>query len=640
MTEQPSSPGQRYRADIQGLRALAIVPVVIYHAAPAWAPGGFVGVDVFFVISGFLITRILMRELETGNFSIARFYERRVRRLFPALYLMLAAVVLGGIFLLPPDAFSDLGKATGATAGFVSNLYFWRSSGYFDAASELKPLLHTWSLAVEEQFYLLFPIFLWLIYRAFRRHLGIALWVCAIASLAIAVWQAGARPLDGFYLPVGRAYELLIGAIVAAAPLPRIRDARLADTLSIIGIAMIVASIAAFRADMHFPGAAALLPCVGSALLLHLGADREVPPLGGRLLSLPILVFVGSISYSLYLWHWPVLVYIRYAALGEPGPLLVSAAVAFAVLAAWLSWRFVEQPFLHVRNQRRAFIAGGLAMGATFAVAALLAVTHGLPQRFDAAALDRFAAAQDHNPRRAACHESGKRIAYADNCTFGTPGAAPDTAIWADSLGAEVAPVLGEAAAARGGSVMQITSSSCPPAIGFDSSGSPICLAHNRETFAGLTADPRIRTVYLVAAYGDYPEAEKPAILTGYAKAATQLHAAGKQVVLVYPVPQMPFPAPAALGLSSAWGAAPDRFGIATADFRRANQPFIDALDRLTPAIGARRIVPEQRMCDARWCGAWRDGVGTLYFDDLHLTLTGARYLFGVPATGQRTEAR
>jgi peptidoglycan/LPS O-acetylase OafA/YrhL len=631
MTEQPSSPGQRYRADIQGLRALAIVPVVIYHAMPGWAPGGFVGVDVFFVISGFLITRILMRELETGNFSIARFYERRVRRLFPALYLVLALTLLGGYALLPPDALTDLGKSTGATAAFVSNLYFWKTSGYFDAASELKPLLHTWSLAVEEQFYLLFPIFLFLIYRYLRRHLGIALWACAILSLGIAVWQAGARPLDGFYLPLGRAYELLIGAIVVAAPPPRIRNDRLADALSIAAIAMIVASIATFHADMRFPGAAALLPCIGSALLLHLGADRDVPPLGGRLLSNPLFVFFGAISYSLYLWHWPVLVYARYAALGEPGPLLVAGAVAFATLAAWLSWRFVEQPFLHGRNQRRAFLAGGAAMGITFAAAALLVVTHGLPGRFDAEAQAKLAAASDYNPRRAECHASGTPIAYADNCLFGAPGAQPDTALWGDSLGAEIAVALGEQAAARGGSVMQITTSSCPPTPGFAPGDVAICRNRNRETLAALSRDPRIRTVVLVSAYADYPERERPQLLAGYEEAATALRTAGKQLVLVYPIPKQPFPAPLALGLMSRRGMAAGDFGIAAHDFQSVNRSFVALLDRLTPKLAAQRIVPAERLCDATRCRAWRDGVGTLYFDDLHLSLTGARYVFGPP---------
>lgn len=629
MTEQPSSPGQSYRADIQGLRALAILPVVIYHAVPGWAPGGFVGVDVFFVISGFLITRILMRELETGNFSIARFYERRVRRLFPALYLVLALTVLGGYVLLPPDALADLGKSTGATAAFVSNLYFWKTSGYFDAASELKPLLHTWSLAVEEQFYLLFPIFLLLIYRYLRRHLGTALWVCAILSLGLAIWQAGARPLDGFYLPLGRAYELLIGAIVAAAPLPRIRNARLADALSLAAIAMIVTSIATFHADMRFPGAAALLPCIGSALLLHLGEDRDLPPLGGTLLSNPLFVFFGAISYSLYLWHWPVLVYARYAALGEPGPLLVAGAVAFATLAAWLSWRFVEQPFLHGRNQHRAFVAGGVAMAVTFAVAALLVVTHGLPGRFDAQAQAKLAAATDYNPRRVECHASGAPIAYAGNCLFGAPNAAPDTALWGDSLGAEIAVALGEQAAARGGSVMQITTSSCPPTPGFAPGDIALCRDRNRETLTALVRDSRIRTVVLVSAYADYPERERPQLLAGYEQAATALKAAGKQLVLVYPVPKQPFPAPLALGLMSRWGMPADHFGIAAQEFHAANRPFIDLLDRLAPKLAAGRIVPAERLCDAQRCHAWRDGTGVLYFDDLHLSLTGARYVFG-----------
>lgn len=626
MTENPSSPGQRYRADIQGLRALAIVPVVIYHAMPAVAPGGFVGVDVFFVISGFLITRILMRELETGKFSITRFYERRVRRLFPALYLVLTLTTLGGYVLLPPDALIDLGKSIGATAAFVSNLYFWRSSGYFDAASDLKPLLHTWSLAVEEQFYLLFPIFLFVLHRFLRRHLGLALWVCAAASLALAIWQAGARPLDGFYLPLGRAYELLIGAIVAAAPLPAIRNTRLADALSLAGIAMIVTSIVLFHDGMRFPGAAALLPCIGSALILHLGADRT--PLGGRILSQPILVFFGAISYSLYLWHWPVLVYARYAALGEPSGWVIAALVAVSVAGSWLSWRFVEQPFLHGRRHGWwPFALGGSAMAAAFAVAGLLFVTHGLPGRFKAQAQANLAAANDYNPRRAECHANGHRIAYADNCVFGAAGVAPDSAIWGDSLGAELAVGLGERAAAKGGSVMQITASSCPPALDLNPPGAGDCAGHSRDTLAALIADPRISTVYLVTAYADYGAQDQAKLITGYKAVATALHDAGKKLVLIYAIPKLPFPAPTALGLTAKWGRPLDGFGLSTAAFEAANQPYTALLDGLAASLGASQLRPAHTLCDGNRCRAWQPGAGVLYFDDLHLSLAGVRYV-------------
>jgi peptidoglycan/LPS O-acetylase OafA/YrhL len=626
-------PQQRYRADIQGLRALAIVPVVLYHAHRDWAPGGFVGVDVFFVISGYLISRILLRELQTDHFSIANFYERRVRRLFPALYLVLAFAVAAGYFLLPPAALLDLGKSVAATAAFLSNLYFWKVSGYFDPAAELKPLLHTWSLAVEEQFYLLYPIFLFLLYRYLRRHVAAALWLCALASLAIAVWQAEARPLDGFYLPLGRAYELLIGAIVAAAPLPRIRRAGVADFLSTLGVAMILASIVLFRREMHFPGAWALLPCVGSALILYIGTDHST--LAGRLLGTPVPVFFGGISYSLYLWHWPALAFARYFSLGEPNLPVVGAVVAGAILAAWLSWRYVEQPFLHGKLPgRRIFIAGAAAMAIAFAVAGLFYVTKGLPQRFDRRAHAMFAAEADYNSRRPQCHASRRQIAYADNCIFGAPNAVPDTAVWGDSLGAEFSVVLGEQAAARGGAVMQITASSCPPAADFAPDGSAACLTHSRDTLAALTADPRIRTVYLVAAFADYRVEEHSRIIAAYARAATALHAAGKRLVLIYPIPKLPFPAPTALGLMAKRGAPPGQFGVPTAAFREANSAFVPVLDKLVADLGAQRIAPADRLCDPSRCHAYINGVGVLYFDDLHPSLTGARHILGLPPRG------
>lgn len=628
MTSQDPIPKQQYRADIQGLRALAIIPVVVYHAHAAWAPGGFVGVDIFFVISGYLITRILTRELETDRFSIVNFYQRRVRRLFPALYLVFALVLTLGVALLPPVALADLGKATAATVAFVSNFYFWRTSGYFDPASEFKPLLHTWSLAVEEQFYLLFPIFLFLLYRYLRRQFPAALWLCAFASLGIAVWQARAHPLDGFYLPFGRAYELLIGAIVATAPLPRIARAGIGDALSVTGLVMIAASIALFHSGMAFPGAWALLPCVGSALILYTGANRTT--LGGRWLSHPLPVFFGSISYSLYLWHWPLLSYARFAMLRDPGPPVAVAALAIAVLAAWLSYRFVEQPFLKGKLPgRRIFVAGGAAMTVTLAIAALLVVTHGLPQRFAANAHALFAAEEDHNPRRNECHASGRTIAYADNCVFGAPGTQPDLAVWGDSLGAELSAVLGERAASKGHAVMEITASSCPPSADRAPEGIVGCVAHNRDTLAALIADPRIRTVVLVSAYGDYPEADRPGLLEGYEKAASALHGAGKKLVMIDPIPKQPFPAPTALGLMAQRGQALDGFGVTQRDFTLLNAPYQALLDRLAPALGADRVVPAARLCQSGLCRAYRADTGVLYFDDLHPSLTGARYILG-----------
>jgi hypothetical protein len=266
-------------------------------------------------------------------------------------------------------------------------------------------------------------------------------------------------------------------------------------------------------------------------------------------------------------------------------------------------------------------------MAVGLSVAALVYLAHGFPQRFDGRSAAFFKAENDFNPRRAECHASGRRIPYAENCIFGTANVAPETVVWGDSLGAELAVALGERMAAHGGSVMQITSSSCPPVLDFAPEGSAQCRAHTSETLAALSAAPNIRTVMLVAAFADYPPERQADLIAGYTRVATALAAAGKRLVLVYPIPKLPFPAPTALGLRQKWGQPPERFGIGTAEYHAANRPFFAMLDRLSARLKAERLLPEQSLCDAQLCAAYREGVGVLYFDDLHLSLTGARHV-------------
>lgn len=210
----------RFRGDIQGLRALAIVPVVIYHAIESWMPGGFVGVDIFFVISGYLITSILTRDLENNSFSIVGFYQRRVKRLFPALFVVLLFTLILGVILLPPDDLEGVAKASIATTLFGSNILFWRTTDYFAEQAEMMPLLHTWSLSVEEQFYFAFPIILWVIHRYLPSYLKSLLWAGAAISLFVCVWLLESSPSAAFYLPVTRAYELLLGSLLAVKAIP------------------------------------------------------------------------------------------------------------------------------------------------------------------------------------------------------------------------------------------------------------------------------------------------------------------------------------------------------------------------------------------------------------------------------------
>lgn len=370
-----------YRPEIDGLRSVAILPVLLSHAGFLWAQGGFIGVDIFFVISGFLITRIIATEIAEGSFSIVRFYERRARRILPALFLVTVACVLPAWWLMLPDAFEEFGNSLVAVPLFVSNILFWMESGYFATESGLKPLIHTWSLAVEEQYYIVFPLLALLVLPRGRRAFIAVLAVIACLSLAVAEWTSARAPDASFFLPHTRVWELFAGSIAAMLilrqkPLPLIAR----QALSLAGGAAIVWALATFTAETIHPGLVTALPVVGTALVL-LFAERDT--LVGKLLALPPLVWVGLISYSLYLWHQPVFAFTRMA-LGEAGPrdLVVPALLCFPL--AWASWRFVETPFRDRSRVRRPRLVAsvGVFTAVPLCLGALIVATHGMPGRY------------------------------------------------------------------------------------------------------------------------------------------------------------------------------------------------------------------------------------------------------------------
>ncbi len=310
-----------YRPDIDGLRAIAVLSVLGYHLHLASVPGGFAGVDIFFVISGYLIGSILLADLKANRFSLRNFYIRRIRRIFPALLAVLLGTFLLALVFVLPSELNDLAQSLIAAALSASNLYFAAHSNYFDINATSRPALQTWSLGVEEQFYIVFPLLLWLLYRRAPRHLAPIL--AGLAALSIALSVAGALyfPTVAFFMPYTRAYELLIGVLLALPLLPRTASSLLRNLLAALGLAFVLIAITRFSSAIPFPGYAALLPCIGSALLIYSGlprgqghpgqahADPSPVTLTARLLALPPLVFAGLISYSLYLWHWPLIVF-------------------------------------------------------------------------------------------------------------------------------------------------------------------------------------------------------------------------------------------------------------------------------------------------------------------------------------------
>lgn len=388
-----------YRPEIDGIRALAVLSVLFFHSQLRF-PGGYVGVDIFFVISGFLITALINQDLVAGRFSLRDFWERRVRRIMPAASVTVAVSLVLGFFLMLPADFEELGRSAVAQALVAANVFFFLETDYFAGPAESKPLLHFWSLALEEQFYLLFPFVLLALHRwrAFGKVAGVA--TIAAVSFALSVVGAWRFPDATFYLLPTRAWELALGALLAlrggALPLPETMRA----PAGWAGLAMMVAPMFLYDHETPFPGLAAVPPCLGALLVIWSTGDGRERVLK-RLLSLRPVVFIGLISYSLYLWHWPVKVFSHYWFTGLYSPLAMRLAVVpISFGLAWLSWRYVELPFRHKRGAApsRRWAVGALAASAlTLALGALVSRQGGLPERLPPEAAN-YAAAVDDRP--------------------------------------------------------------------------------------------------------------------------------------------------------------------------------------------------------------------------------------------------
>lgn len=362
-----------YRADIDGLRTVAVLPVLFHHAEFSWISGGFVGVDIFFVISGFLITSILMSDIDAGRFSILNFYERRARRILPALTAVIVFCIPFALMLMTPEEFKDFSQSLIATLLFVSNILFWLETGYFHPDAEEKPLLHTWSLAIEEQYYIFLPIFLFLMWRYQRRYLLASIIVIAVASLAFSEWGWRNAPTANFYLIFSRAWELFAGSICALiAGRVRIPDgnALWRNLPSTAGLLMIAVALFTFDDKTPFPSLLGLLPVVGVALILLYSRTRT---LSFALLSLAPIVFIGKISYSLYLWHQPLFAFARIGSTGELTDGIYLLLIGCTFVLAVLSFYFIETPF-RTPNPRYLKTRGGVFAASALASVAICAV--------------------------------------------------------------------------------------------------------------------------------------------------------------------------------------------------------------------------------------------------------------------------
>ena len=454
----------KYRAEIDGLRALAVLPVILFHAGFEWFSGGYVGVDVFFVISGYLITSIIISEMVEKKFSIINFYERRARRILPALFFVMAISLPFAWLWLSPSDLKDFGQSLIAVSTFSSNILFWSESGYFDTAAELKPLLHTWSLAVEEQYYILFPIFLMLTWPLGIKWILILLSIVFFISLGVAQWGAYNSPSAAFFLLPTRGWELLIG-VFAAIYLKNnthFKSNSLNQVLSLLGFGMIVYSIIAFDKTTPFPSLYALIPTVGTGLLILCSVPKT---LIHKLLSLKFISGIGLISYSAYLWHQPLLAFARHRFLGEISELILITLCLISMALAWFSWKFIEAPFRNKKifTRKKVFLFSMVCVVIFTSLGLLLHFKNGYGDRvkFTEELVNSF-----ERPALENCFDTPfNHSAEQWGCTLGRGDGEINFILFGDSHSLSLKTLIDEKAKEKGIKVFYTGSSGCLPFI-------------------------------------------------------------------------------------------------------------------------------------------------------------------------------
>jgi peptidoglycan/LPS O-acetylase OafA/YrhL len=636
-----------YRADIDGLRCLAVVPVILYHFGIPGFGGGYVGVDIFFVISGYLITGIIEGEIARGDFSILRFYERRVRRILPALFTMLATATVVGFWLLLPADLISFARSAVWTIFFVSNYGFWKETGYFDALASTKPLLHTWSLAVEEQFYLFFPPLLMVLRNWQRPRLLIVMACLTLASLALCLRLVAPHPSLVFFWGPTRVWELGIGAVLALTAV-RVHSRAWRELFAGVGLAMILVAVTCFSNNRPPFMLNLLVPCLGAALLLHTGSAGP-STLAARLLGLRPVVFLGVISYSLYLWHWPIFVYRLYVSPHDLRAWDAAPMLLASFLLAALSWRYIERPFRGnsgIFTRARLFQFASLAALLLVASSAGLYATNGFAQRLSPRVRKLLAVRADVKPDRCTTFDLAE-LRTTPMCEFGSADTrAPKFVLWGDSHAGAIEAGLADWGRRHDFTGQLSEHPGCIPLLGVRVSPGENCDAINAievkkimasdahvvvlDGLWGLAAEGKI-AAEAEAAWALTDDSSRPGetnhgpFARGLDRTVKRLAEGGKHVVIIAAVPEVKWSVPEML-------AKIRRFGWTT-DIRPSRKVFLarqafanSQFELMRSRYGATVIYPDRILCPTDHCDVEKSG-SSLYFDFHHLSIFGATYV-------------
>ncbi|MDR0571314.1 MAG: acyltransferase [Rickettsiales bacterium] len=505
---------QNYRPEIDGLRAIAVLSVMFCHAHIPFFSGGFIGVDIFFVISGYLITGIIYRELQDDSFSILNFYERRIRRILPSLLFMTIIIFVISYKYLLPSEFSYYARSLSAMASFLANIFFLRNVGYFDIAADSKPLLHTWSLSVEEQFYICLPLILIIIYKYKKRYLPTILGILFLLSFIASSLSIYSNQDVVFYLLQYRSWELLAGSILATWP--KLRDHQWkkvsSDVLSAFSLVIIAASVYFYDNNTVFPGLAAAPAIVGTVIIIQLGVNGFM----GKILSLPIFVFIGKISYPLYLWHWPLLVILRIHLNRSLLILEIIMCLLISILLSILSWYIIERPIRskHILKKQRSIFVLALTFIILFSVGGRMIMRYGgLPYRFSHQIVSFL---NNNSPNRLSSCMSNYSSKNYITCILGAENAShSDFILWGDSHAAAWAPGIDKIAKEFNISGIQYAMSGCVPVFNYRIKPEMFtfntnidqrissCLKFN-DGIVNLIKQYNIKHVILAATFGTY----------------------------------------------------------------------------------------------------------------------------------------